>query len=150
MDNRKLFNQTFKSEYFNPGKIITKKNQDKGIVDFYIFFTKNVSIDNICAFHAPYSYIHNYANSSYSEEEAFITDILLHHKIVDNPNSDITELYLSLIEYFCYGEEIRYNINSYPDGGFGIIALLDERYANPTITSVVDPEVNEGRFYYNG
>jgi hypothetical protein len=42
---------------------------------------------------------------------------------------------------------MRYTINSHPDG-FGIVALFDEDYHNPSITFIVEPEVNEKRFYY--
>ena len=151
MDNRKILDYSFRSVYFSPGTLKTKKSGDS-YVDFYIFFTKKVSLENICAFHVSYSYIHKYVNSpSNSEAESFIMEIILHHKVVDtmnNPNSGIKELYLSLLEYFCYGQEMQFTIDSYPDGGFGIVALFDEDYHHPSITSIVEPEVNQGKFYF--
>ena len=133
-------------------KKITKNNKDETLVDFYIFQTKKVSLSDIVAFHVPYSYIYDFVNSSrYSEEEIFIMDIISHHKVVEhinNPDSGVEELYLSIIEYLCYGEEIRYAINSNPEGGIGIIALFNEDYHYPSITSIVQPNVNKERFYF--
>lgn len=151
MDNRILHNQTFTSHYFDPTKRIRKNKKNESHVDFYIFFANDeVSVNNICSFHVPFSYIYEYAHASFqSEEEAFIVEILLHQKVnyVLNAESKIEELYQSLLEYFCYGEDIFHTLNSYRHG-FGIIALFDESFHKPTITSIVEPEVNRERFYY--
>lgn len=152
MDNRIIFDQTFTSHYFDPTKSIRKNKKNESHVDFYIFFSNEVSVDKVCSFNTPYSYLYEYSNKSFQSEEAsFIIDILLHQKVNDvlnNPNAKIEELYLSLLEYFCYGDEFYNIINSYPDGGFGIIALFDSTYHKPTVTSIVDPEMNKERFYH--
>jgi hypothetical protein len=77
-------------------------------------------------------------------------DIILHHNLVDTLNNNSTtieELYLSLLDYFCIGGEMRYMVDTYPEGGFGLVGLFDEDYHNPSITSMLEPEVNQGRFY---
>jgi hypothetical protein len=150
MDNRIIFGQTFISHYFDPTKSIRKNKKNESHIDFYIFYSGKVSISEICAFHVPYSYVYEYSHSSFhSEEEAFIVDILLHQRVVEikNKDSDTEELYNSLLEYFCYGEDFYFTIDSQPKGGFGLIALFDETYSKPTITSIIEPEVNKDRFY---
>ena len=145
-------NQPFTSYYFDPTKSIRKNKKNESFVDFYILFSENVSIDNICAFHVPFSYIFEYSHTSFhSEEESFIVEILLHQKVnyvLNNSESKIEELYLSLLEYFCFGEDFFLTLNSNPNGGFGIIALYDKIYFYPTITSFIETEVNKERFHY--
>lgn len=152
MDNRIINNQTFTSHYFDPTKSIRKNKKNESHVDFYVFFSNEVCVDNICAFHVPFSYIYEYSHTSFqSEEESFIMEILLHQKVNDvlnNSDAGIEELYLSLLEYFCYGENFYLTHNSHPNGGFGIIALFDKSFHKPTITQIIESEVNKGRFYY--
>lgn len=149
MDNRKLMGKTFKSHYFDPSKNTKKINKQESLVDFYIFFTKDIS--NIAAFHTPFSYIHEYSQTTFhSEEIAFIQDILLHHKVVEvinDPNSEKEELFLALLEYFCFGEDFFLTINAQLTGGFGIISLFAEDYHEKSIFTLVEPEINRERFY---
>lgn len=151
MDNRILHGEPFTSHYFDPTKSIRKNKKNESHIDFYVFFSDKVAIPDVYAFYTPYSYVSEYSHTSFqSEEEAFIIEILLHQKVNDvlhNPNARIEDLYLSLLEYFCYGDDFYNLINSYPNGGFGIIALFDEAFHKPTITSFVDKEVNKERFY---
>jgi len=152
MDNRIINKVGFESFYFDPTKSTTKARKNSQLVDFYIFFSKDeMRIENICAFHVPYSYVYEYSHTSFqTEEEAFIIEILLHQKVVDviqNPESKIEEIYMSLLNYFCYGEDFFLTLNANPKGGFGIIALFDESFSKPTITQIIEPDVNKGRFY---
>lgn len=151
MDNRIILNHTFKSEYFDPSPSILNHSPEGPYVDFYIFFRNDVSFDSILAFHVPYQFVNEYANSSiYSDDEKFVADIILHHQVADYLNDTglcIEQIYLSLIEYLCYGQETCNTVNSYPEGGFGIITLFDEDYHNQSITSLVEPSINLSKFH---
>lgn len=151
MDNRIILNHTFKSEYFDPSPSILNHGSEGPYVDFYIFFREAVSFDSILAFHVPYLFINEYANSLiHSDEEEFVVDIILHHQVVDylnDPGSCIEQIYLSFIEYLCCGQKTCNTVNSYPEGGFGIITLFDEDYHNPSITSLIEPSINLSKFH---
>lgn len=152
MDNRKILDKTFfTSYYFNPSKDTHKKKKDEGLVDFYILYKKYSNLlENICAFHTPYSCVSRMVNSdNHNESEEFIMDIISHQNLVQALNNDIEieGLYLCIMEYLCCGNELRYEINSCPDGGCGIILLFAEDYHYPSITSFIPSEINKEKFH---